>query len=95
MSSIIHDTAGDEAEIIFGTVHDPKLDQEIRVTVIATGFEPVVQSVAPRVIRQPQLGTRRAPAVAGVGGPERSLVALDFSDPRDLEIPTFIRRQMD
>nr|NIR40672.1 hypothetical protein [Actinomycetota bacterium]NIS35596.1 hypothetical protein [Actinomycetota bacterium]NIU70251.1 hypothetical protein [Actinomycetota bacterium]NIW32136.1 hypothetical protein [Actinomycetota bacterium] len=23
------------------------------------------------------------------------VVSLDFSDPRDLEIPTFIRRQMD
>ncbi len=94
MSSIIHDTAGDEAEIIFGTVHDPKLDNELRVTVIATGFEPAEQNSGARVIR-PQYRTRRAAALAGVGATERSLMALDFSDPRELEIPTFIRRQMD
>ncbi len=94
VSSIIHDTAGDEAEIIFGTVHDPKLDNELRVTVIATGFEPAEQNSGARVIR-PQYRTRRAAALAGVGATERSLMALDFSDPRELEIPTFIRRQMD
>ncbi|MGD8729952.1 MAG: hypothetical protein PVF90_09630, partial [Gemmatimonadota bacterium] len=30
---------GDEAEIIFGAVHDPELNSEVRVTVIATGFD--------------------------------------------------------
>lgn len=38
ISSIIQEEAGDEAEIIFGAVHDPKLDESVRVTVIATGF---------------------------------------------------------
>lgn len=37
-SSIIFEEAGDEANIIFGAVIDPNLDEEIRVTVIATGF---------------------------------------------------------
>ncbi len=38
ISSIIQEEAGDEAEIIFGAVHDPQLDESVRVTVIATGF---------------------------------------------------------
>ena len=39
ISSIIQEEAGDEAEIIFGAVHDPELEGKIRVTVIATGFD--------------------------------------------------------
>ena len=39
ISSLIQEEAGDEAEIIFGAVHDPELDGQIRVTVIATGFD--------------------------------------------------------
>ncbi len=34
----IYDAAGEDAEVIFGAVIDPTLTDEIRVTVIATGF---------------------------------------------------------
>ena len=37
-TSIIFDEAGPSANIIFGAVIDPALEDEIRVTVIATGF---------------------------------------------------------
>ncbi len=37
-ASVIQEAAGDEANIIFGTVIDESLVDEIRVTVIATGF---------------------------------------------------------
>ncbi len=37
-SQIIFDEAGEEANIIFGAVIDPSLQEEIHVTVIATGF---------------------------------------------------------
>ena len=39
ISTIIQEEAGDEAEIIFGAVHNPELENQIRVTVIATGFD--------------------------------------------------------
>ncbi|MCY4573500.1 MAG: cell division protein FtsZ [Gemmatimonadetes bacterium] len=39
ISSLIADEAGDEAEIIFGTVLDSTMEEEIRVTLIATGFD--------------------------------------------------------
>ena len=39
ISSLIQEEAGDEAEIIFGAVHDPSLEGQVRVTVIATGFD--------------------------------------------------------
>src|SRR6266536_1841396 len=39
ISDVVKDAAGEEAEIIFGTVNDPAMHGEIRVTVIATGFD--------------------------------------------------------
>jgi cell division protein FtsZ len=38
IASIIQEAAGEEAEIIFGAVHAPDLENEVRVTVIATGL---------------------------------------------------------
>ena len=38
-ASIIQEAADDEANIIFGTVIDPRMRDEIKVTVIATGFD--------------------------------------------------------
>ena len=38
-TSIIQQEAGDDAEIIMGTVLDESYDEEMRVTVIATGFD--------------------------------------------------------
>ena len=38
-ASIIQEAADEEANIIFGTVLDPRMKDEIKVTVIATGFD--------------------------------------------------------
>lgn len=109
ISSIIHEAAGEDAEIIFGAVHDPTMEGEVRVTVIATGLASEEDNELNRgkVIR-PNFGTR--PTVAAVGGgaatksslftetvpfpraAERPLVRAQLTD---LDIPTFIRRQMD
>ena len=37
--SIIHDAVHEEANIIFGAVVDPSMEDKVKVTVIATGFE--------------------------------------------------------
>ena len=37
--SIIHDAAHEEANIIFGAVVDPSMEDQVKITVIATGFE--------------------------------------------------------
>ncbi len=63
ISTIIQEAAGDEAEIIFGAVHDPELDQEVRVTVIATGFDTEVeQNVLRPDFRRPATPTRAVEA---------------------------------
>jgi cell division protein FtsZ len=123
IASIIQEAAGDEAEIIFGAVHDQTMESEVRVTVIATGLEREVEvrRESSNVIR-PSFGVRSLPASAMVAAIEHGHAraaaaaaatprASDFEEalpfaPRpqtpisrkqltDLDIPTFIRRQMD
>ena len=106
ISTIIQEEAGEEAEIIFGAVHDPALEGKIRVTVIATGFDDVIRpdfgrhtAVQPQRQRQVEQPLR---AVA-VGGSPAGVVPLPRLPERvvtreqigELDIPTFIRRQMD
>jgi cell division protein FtsZ len=143
ISSIIQEAAGDDAEIIFGAVHDPSMKEEVRVTVIATGFDrdssPAV--VPDNVIRadfrshqrlnpgpegtttrttypprplesrpeplrpeplRPAAGDARAVDRPEPAAPAGGTPIHKFPPPRpeprvpsDLEIPTFIRRQMD
>jgi cell division protein FtsZ len=117
ISSIIQEEAGDDAEIIFGAVHDPTLEGKVRVTVIATGFdrsqEEEEKVIRPEFARTPQPKTRaQAPAEqvqsvrrVAVGGGGSEPVELPFKrypdrivtteQIRELDIPTFIRRQMD
>ncbi len=96
VSTMIRDAAGDEAEIIFGTVHDPTLDEEIRVTVIATGFETMDNGSGVAKEERPSFGVRRvADRTAATPAAHKKVVPFEVTDPRDLEIPTFIRRQMD
>ena len=47
-TSIIFEEAGNDANIIFGAVIDPKMIDEIRVTVIATGFS----HKAPKIVEE-------------------------------------------
>jgi cell division protein FtsZ len=118
INEIIHDAVGDDAEIIFGAVHEPAMQGEIRVTVIATGFDKAIQpGVGAPVIEQAQPLAKSSPVIPFPGnrpvrvsgtiarpgpspeaarprptGGERSSGSQDLSD---MEIPTFIRRQMD
>lgn len=101
VSTIIHEAAGDEAEIIFGSVHDPRLEGEVRVTVIATGFDRREEKALAhdgRVLR-PNFGGPRSSG-RWISEPRAASLAKtrrrpSFEQFRDLEIPTFIRRQMD
>lgn len=56
ISTMIQEEAGDDAEIIFGAVQDSSMEGEIRVTLIATGFDDAAERRNPQVIR-PTFGT--------------------------------------
>jgi len=112
ISEAIHDAAGDEAEIIFGAVNDPAMHGEVRITVIATGFDKTgaiadamagVQRPAAGVLpfrdRQsrptpvpPPGFAKPAEAPKRTGTPPQAPLNPELNE---MEIPTFIRRQMD
>ena len=136
ISSIIQEEAGDDAEIIFGAVHNPELKNQVRVTVIATGFDSGGdEKVIPGDFRSPRSQLQvsvpaQEPAASGVdmlqqampehsvlsevvpqeleaqvaggGGGEQLLPLARYPERfisreqiEGLDIPTFIRRQMD
>jgi cell division protein FtsZ len=114
ISEAIHDAAGDDAEIIFGAVRDPAMQGEIRVTVIATGFDraaagaeapagPATARPAAGVLpfeKRPSRPVPTAPpgfAKPGEASPPRRPSTPGGGPPEvnEMEIPTFIRRQMD
>jgi cell division protein FtsZ len=105
INDVIHDAVGDEAEIIFGAVTDPAMQGEVRVTVIATGFDRAVTGETPaagvRPTRPGVLDFARRTAAQTAVQPKAMPVAPKpvqppaAADVPDMEIPTFIRRQMD
>jgi cell division protein FtsZ len=105
ISEIIHEAAGDQAEIIFGAVHDPAMEGEVRVTVIATGFDKQLGQAeaasrgTPGVLPFPQRAARpSSPQPAPAPRPRAPApppAAPEAGEVPEMEIPTFIRRQMD
>ena len=108
VSEIVHEAAGDQAEIIFGAVNDSAMEGEIRVTVIATGFDKTLdhestlsRSSVPGVLHFPQRsaggggGASAMPAPAPVQQSLPEPDAQQQGEVSEMEIPTFIRRQMD
>ena len=71
ISTMIQDEVGDEAEIIFGAVHDSSMEGELRVTLIATGFEESQELAAQeQAVIQPRFGAarRQQAGLRAVGG---------------------------
>ncbi|HEX5388108.1 MAG TPA: cell division protein FtsZ [Gemmatimonadales bacterium] len=109
INDIIHDAVGDDAEIIFGAGSDPAMQGEVRVTVIATGFDRAVTSDQPAAASTGgQPGARGAGAASVLpftpkrAGPvvqaprvQTKVAPPPGADVPEMEIPTFIRRQMD
>ncbi len=99
-AAIIRESAHEEAQIIFGAVIDEKLEDELRVTVIATGFHrPELETRSmPWNARQLQRPHdfdepyERRPRMA----PESKEQTPPIGDTpeRRLDIPTFVRRMV-
>ncbi|MFB2834575.1 cell division protein FtsZ [Floridanema evergladense] len=92
-AGIIYDVVDPNANIIFGAVIDDKMQGEVRITVIATGFSGEAQSLTAQQARtttqQNQPVIKPAPAVNVRIEPERPQPPLQ---PPGLDIPEFLRR---
>jgi cell division protein FtsZ len=80
-TAIIHDAAGEEANVILGAVIDGDMEDEVMVTVIATGFNR-------RPGQVPQIATVAQPR------PVRMVekIPTGFDELQKFEVPAYIRR---
>jgi cell division protein FtsZ len=87
---VIHDASDPEANIIFGTVPDERMQNEMKITVIATGFD-----TQPAEVVHP-LPVRSSNIAGGNTPPSRTSTSTPGTrTPVDLDVPTFIRRKAD
>jgi cell division protein FtsZ len=90
-AAIIKETAHPDVNLIFGAVIDPNMGDDIRVTVIATGFERA------GTLRRPLRRARSRVAVHEQAATEGEAVQEEFQpqvlDFDDLDIPAFLRRR--
>ena len=100
-AAIIRETAHPDVNMIFGAVIDEAMEDEVRITVIATGFEhgaPMMRQMSRAESRLPQREPVRqtssrvtAPPVASPVREER--VERPSFQVNDLDIPAFLRKK--
>ncbi len=110
-AELVHAEAHEDANIIWGMVIDPQLQDRVRVTVIATGFgsrigdedTTVIAPIVTAINKDTQSERLEVPTFARKakeGGGEviklKKLSVLSSSEDEDkYEIPTFLRKQVD
>jgi cell division protein FtsZ len=73
--SLIQEAADPDANIIFGSVIDPTCNDEVRITVIATGFQGRAEATAPsRGGRTPEIMSAPAPIAVSAAASAPSLI---------------------
>jgi cell division protein FtsZ len=101
VGSVIQEFAADDATVVIGTAIDPELNDEIRVTVVATGIGHSVKAQAPKVRID---NTKRADGSNNYSELERPTIIRNQapqpkqavgSDMDYLDIPAFLRKQAD
>ncbi|HEU5188980.1 MAG TPA: cell division protein FtsZ [Methylomirabilota bacterium] len=99
-AKIVQEAAHEEANIIFGAVIDESLQDEVRITVIATGFTERKVEMSPTSSKVLEMPPR--PSRAPVPGPSwrrrLSDARAESGEPmaeEDLDVPAFLRRQAD
>ena len=99
---IVQEAAHEDANIIFGAVIDPDLDDEVRITVIATGFTEKKESANPtnKVLEMPKVARAGGGGASPAPGAWRRRLAdvraeADAPIEDDLDVPAFLRRQAD
>ena len=84
---IIHSAADPEANIIFGTVTDDRMQNEMKITVIATGFGKIM--AATENLYAIRSGAAQAPTRANGAAP----TTAPLRGSSDIDVPAFIRKR--
>nr|WP_019504285.1 cell division protein FtsZ [Pleurocapsa sp. PCC 7319] len=86
----IYEVVDEDANIIFGAVIDESMDGEVRITVIATGFD--AEGTEDFELEEPQAEPRSVfPSMNAMSQPDRSRTRE--SDRSRIEIPDFLQRR--
>jgi cell division protein FtsZ len=100
--NIVEENADEDANVIFGTTTNPDMDiDEVKITIIATGFEEMKTSVEPSKTNKTETPTLMNSGIKSASPlPPRAalkkVVGGDYGDHEDiLDVPTFLRKQMD
>lgn len=89
---LIESEADDQADIIWGSVIKEDMADEIRITVIATGFD---SQVAVKTVKPQTTETKAVSTAAGAGKASDILLPPDLVPVENIDVPTFMRRQAD
>ena len=94
--NIVEESADEDASVIFGTTTNESMDiDEVRITIVATGFEDKNAIAEPTVRKQATLPEASMNTINTLGT-RRMVMGGDYSDHEDiLDVPTFLRKQMD
>jgi cell division protein FtsZ len=95
--NIVEESADEDASVIFGTTTNENMDiDEVRITIVATGFEDKNAIAEPTVRKQATLPEAGTTTTINTLGSRRMIMGADYSDHEDiLDVPTFLRKQMD
>jgi cell division protein FtsZ len=92
----IEEFASEEATIVVGTVIDPEMAEEIKVTVVATGLGEIVEQKKPAPSVRSAEETKKPMRTKTVDEADaEKVVAVEKKDLDYLDIPAFLRRQAD
>jgi cell division protein FtsZ len=89
-ATLIQEEADEEANIIFGAVIDESMGDEVRITVIATGFGEAIQPA-----EKPKPGARTNGPVAAAAADGRPVRRLGLIAEDELDVPTWQRRRQE
>ncbi len=90
--SQVHKEADEDANIIFGTVFDESMEDKVKVTLIATGFDSEIYATDAQTSGN---GNTAAASAANSVQPNYERTEKKEDEEEDLEKPTFLRRQVD
>ncbi|MNM74929.1 MULTISPECIES: cell division protein FtsZ [Clostridium] len=85
-AEIVQEAADPDANIIFGAVIDETLKDEIRITVIATGFEEEIRRIQKQEVKEEVAATTMTRE-------KEEVVESQAFDPEEINIPTFLRNR--
>ena len=103
-AEIIHAAADPEANIIFGSVIDERMQGDVKISVIATGFDQnrIMKKIEQPLYSRESKGVTKqfsgfTPSAMTIGPaltkPPVAVPAAAKPDPDDLEVPSFLRRK--